>query len=151
MIENPSLLHTLVQTWFAVNNPPLGQLHLLRLECLIQLRITTRNCNQKRPWCISRWLRNFTSTSRYEYSHLLFLNVLLTIPGQINVSLTSFSRTLDDYNKLAKQEIQTEKQQKAYERIKNFRSELTEYRDRFDRLKQELDERVSLNPYERQE
>lgn len=73
----------------------------------------------------------------------LSLNILLTSPGQINASLTSFSRTIDDYNKLAKQEIQPEKQQKAYERIKNFRSELSEYRDRFDRLKQELDDRVS--------
>ena len=74
------------------------------------------------------------------------LDILLTTLGQINASLTSFSRTVDDYNKLAKQEIQPEKQQKAYERIKNFRSELTEYRDRFDRLKQEADERVSPNP-----
>jgi Golgi SNAP receptor complex protein 2 len=72
-------------------------------------------------------------------------NIPLMTPGQINASLTSFSRTVDDYNKLAKQEIQPEKQQKAYERIKNFRSELSEYRDRFDRLKQELDERVSPN------
>jgi DNA repair exonuclease SbcCD ATPase subunit len=83
-------------------------------------------------------------------SPTLLLNLLLTTPGQINASLTSFSRTVDDYNKLAKQEIQQEKQQKAYERIKNFRSELSEYRDRFDRLKQELDERVSPTTYQRQ-
>jgi len=64
--------------------------------------------------------------------------------GQINASLTSFSRTVDDYNKLAKQELVAEKQQKAYERIKNFRSEQADYRDRFDRLKKEAEERVRL-------
>jgi Golgi SNAP receptor complex protein 2 len=68
----------------------------------------------------------------------------LTRAGQINASLTSFSRTVDDYNKLAKQELVPEKQQKAYERIKTFRSELSDYRERFDRLKQEADERVRL-------
>ncbi|KIW08700.1 uncharacterized protein PV09_00647 [Verruconis gallopava] len=61
--------------------------------------------------------------------------------GQINASLTSFARTIEDYNKLAKQELVPEKQTKAYERIKNFRSEQAEYRDRFERLKQELEQR----------
>lgn len=35
------------------------------------------------------------------------------------------------------------KQEKAYERIKNFRAELTDYREQFNRLKSENDERVS--------
>lgn len=63
--------------------------------------------------------------------------------GQINASLTSFSRTIDDYNRLAKQEMVAEKQEKAYERIKNFRNDLAEYRDQFGKLKKESDERVS--------
>ncbi|KAF2141841.1 uncharacterized protein K452DRAFT_271667 [Aplosporella prunicola CBS 121167] len=64
--------------------------------------------------------------------------------GQINASLTSFSRTIDDYNRLAKQEMVAAKQEKAYERIKNFRGELTDYREQFTKLKQENDERQSV-------
>ncbi|EOD43310.1 Transporter bos1 [Neofusicoccum parvum] len=64
--------------------------------------------------------------------------------GQINASLTSFSRTIDDYNRLAKQEMVAAKQEKAYERIKNFRTELTDYREQFQRLKTENDERQQV-------
>ncbi|KAK7548753.1 membrin [Phyllosticta citricarpa] len=64
--------------------------------------------------------------------------------GQINASLTSFSRTIDDYNRLAKQEMVPEKQEKAYERIKNFRNELCEYKDQFGKLKKESDDRQSV-------
>ena len=63
--------------------------------------------------------------------------------GQVTASLTSFSRTIDDYNKLAKQELVPEKQTKAFERVKTFKSELGEYRDRLDRVKQEAAEKVS--------
>ncbi|KAF2837257.1 transporter bos1 [Patellaria atrata CBS 101060] len=61
--------------------------------------------------------------------------------GQINASLTSFNRTIDDYNKLAKQELVPEKQRKAQERVKTFRTELADYRDHFSRLKQETEAR----------
>ncbi|KAF2760592.1 V-snare-domain-containing protein [Pseudovirgaria hyperparasitica] len=57
--------------------------------------------------------------------------------GQISASLTSFSRTVDDYSRLAKQEIVAAKQDKAFERVKTFRSELSDYRDQFNRLKQD--------------
>jgi Golgi SNAP receptor complex protein 2 len=57
--------------------------------------------------------------------------------------LTSFNRTIDDYNKLAKQELVPEKQTKAYERIKTFRSEQADYRDRLDSLKQQATERIT--------
>ncbi|OCK79713.1 vesicle transport V-SNARE protein [Lepidopterella palustris CBS 459.81] len=56
--------------------------------------------------------------------------------GQINASLTSFSRTIDDYNKLAKQEIVATKQEKAFERLKAFRAELADYREQFSRARQ---------------
>jgi golgi SNAP receptor complex member 2 len=49
--------------------------------------------------------------------------------------LTSFSRTVDDYAKLAKQEPVAVKQEKAFERLKQFRGELAEYREQFQRLK----------------
>ncbi|KAI1497752.1 V-snare-domain-containing protein [Biscogniauxia marginata] len=55
--------------------------------------------------------------------------------GSISASLTAFSRTLDEYSALAKQELNPAKQEKAFDRIKNFRAELSEFRARFDSLK----------------
>jgi Golgi SNAP receptor complex protein 2 len=57
------------------------------------------------------------------------------LQAQLNASLTSFARTIDDYGKLAKQEFSQAKQEKAYERLKNFKSELEEYRTSFKRIK----------------
>lgn len=57
------------------------------------------------------------------------------LQAQLNASLTSFSRTIDEYGKLAKQEPVHTKQEKAFERLKNFRGELEEYRDNFKRIK----------------
>jgi len=67
--------------------------------------------------------------------------------GQISASLTSFARTIEDYNKLAKQELVPDKQTKAYDRIKTFRAENTEYRDRFERLKQDVEERQTTQAH----
>ncbi|KAH4923221.1 hypothetical protein HBH74_120630, partial [Parastagonospora nodorum] len=53
----------------------------------------------------------------------------------LNASLTTFARTIDDYGKLAKQEPVQTKQEKAFERLKNFRNELDEYRASFKRIK----------------
>lgn len=66
------------------------------------------------------------------------------LQGQINASLTSFSRTIDDYAKLAKQEPVATKQEKAFERLKQFRTELQEYRESFLRMKGIADEMVGL-------
>ncbi|KAF2793456.1 protein transport protein BOS1 [Melanomma pulvis-pyrius CBS 109.77] len=57
------------------------------------------------------------------------------LQGQLNASLTSFSRTIDDYSKLAKQEPVQTKQEKAFERLKTFRAELDEYRASFKNIK----------------
>lgn len=62
--------------------------------------------------------------------------------GSLSASLTAFARTLDEYNALAKQELNTAKQEKALERIRNFRSELHDYRAQFDGLKTARDEVV---------
>lgn len=64
-------------------------------------------------------------------------------PGQISTTLTSFSRTIDDYSETAKKELNPAKQEKAWERIKNFRAEILEYRQRFDSLKSQREETVS--------
>ncbi|KAF3052389.1 protein transport protein bos1 [Didymella keratinophila] len=57
------------------------------------------------------------------------------LQAQLNASLATFSRTIDDYGKLAKQEPVQTKQEKAFERLKNFRAELDEYRESFKRIK----------------
>ncbi|KAI9816245.1 MAG: protein transport protein bos1 [Pycnora praestabilis] len=68
------------------------------------------------------------------------------LQGQTSTSLTSFSRTIDDYYIMAKRELIPTKQEKAYERVKNFRSELSDYRSQFDRLKKEReDNQTTLN------
>lgn len=56
--------------------------------------------------------------------------------------MTSFSRTVDDYNRLAKQEIVEDKKEKAIGRIKNFKSDLADFREQFEKLKKEREEAV---------
>jgi Golgi SNAP receptor complex protein 2 len=67
------------------------------------------------------------------------------LQAQLNASLTSFARTIDDYGKLTKQEPVQTKQEKAFERLKNFRSELEEYRDSFKRVKSANEDVVCLS------
>lgn len=50
---------------------------------------------------------------------------------------------MDDYSSLSKKELIPEKQEKAFERVKKFRAELSEYREQFDRLRKEREEAVS--------
>ena len=63
--------------------------------------------------------------------------------GQISASLASLSRTIDDYAEMAKKELVHAKQEKAHERLKNFKAELAEYRQTFDHLKRQREEVVS--------
>lgn len=60
--------------------------------------------------------------------------------GSLSASLTAFQRTIDEYNSLAKQELNPAKQEKALERIRNFRTELSDYRREFESLKAARDE-----------
>ncbi|KAI1775884.1 V-snare-domain-containing protein [Hypoxylon cercidicola] len=69
--------------------------------------------------------------------------------GSLSASLTAFSRTLDEYNALAKQELNPAKQEKAYERIRNFRSELSSFRTQLDEFKEKREE--SLHAQNRNE
>lgn len=68
------------------------------------------------------------------------------LQGQIQASLTSLSRTIDDYAELAKGELVPTKQEKAMERIKNFRTDLADYRQTFSRLKKDREEAVCKSP-----
>lgn len=70
----------------------------------------------------------------------------LGLLGQISASLTSFSRTVDDYSASSKKELIPAKQEKAFDRVKKFRTELADYRLQFDRLRKEREEAVS-SPY----
>ncbi|KAJ9619265.1 protein transport protein bos1 [Taxawa tesnikishii (nom. ined.)] len=65
------------------------------------------------------------------------------LQGQLTTSLTSFSRTIDDYAKSASHELQPEKAEKARDRLANFKSELSDYRSRFAALKAASEERQS--------
>lgn len=62
--------------------------------------------------------------------------------GQIAASLASLSRTVDDYSALSKKELIPAKQEKAFERVKNFREELGDYRQQFDNLRKEREDAV---------
>ncbi|PYI09887.1 synaptobrevin [Aspergillus sclerotiicarbonarius CBS 121057] len=66
------------------------------------------------------------------------------LQGQIAASLASLSRTIDDYSALSKKELIPEKQEKAFERVKNFRTELADYRVHFDRLRKEREDAQSV-------
>lgn len=66
------------------------------------------------------------------------------LQGQIAASLASLSRTVDDYSTLSKKELIPEKQQKAFERVNNFRSELADYRQHFDGLRKEREQAQSV-------
>ncbi|KAF9529426.1 golgi SNAP receptor complex member bos1 [Crepidotus variabilis] len=57
--------------------------------------------------------------------------------GQISASLAAMSRTIDDYDSMAKREMIKAKQEKAQIRVQKFRQDYAELRTQFDRLKGE--------------
>ncbi|KAL3417797.1 vesicle transport v-snare protein [Phlyctema vagabunda] len=90
-------------------------------------------------------LKQSTSLSR-DLSTASTSPITPSLLGQISASLTSFSRTLDTYEGLAKAELIPTKQEKAFERLKSFRGELSEFRSQFSRLRAEADEnQTSVN------
>ncbi|KAL2811666.1 dihydrolipoamide acetyltransferase component of pyruvate dehydrogenase [Aspergillus granulosus] len=62
----------------------------------------------------------------------------------VAASLASLSRTIDEYSALSKKELIPEKQAKAFERVKNFRAELQDYRQHFDQLRKEREDAQSV-------
>jgi len=67
------------------------------------------------------------------------------LQGQISTSLQNLQRTLTDYENLSRNELNTEKKDKAAERLKNFRSDLSSYRAQFDELKRERETAVHVD------
>ncbi|KAF8536668.1 synaptobrevin [Trichophaea hybrida] len=59
------------------------------------------------------------------------------LQGQISASIASLSRTIDDYDGMARREMIPAKKEKAEQRVKTFRKEMTEYRQHFEKLKGE--------------
>jgi Golgi SNAP receptor complex protein 2 len=57
------------------------------------------------------------------------------LQGQISASLTALTRTIDDYDALARRELISAKKEKAIVRVKEFRTALAELRTRFEELK----------------
>ncbi|KAK2606021.1 Protein transport protein bos1 [Conoideocrella luteorostrata] len=55
--------------------------------------------------------------------------------GNVSASLSSFSKTTDEYNHLARQEIVPKKQEEAFERVKRFREDLSDFRSQIDGLR----------------
>ncbi|TQS32928.1 hypothetical protein Golomagni_06743 [Golovinomyces magnicellulatus] len=55
--------------------------------------------------------------------------------GNVSASLASFSKSLDEYNSLARQEIVPTKQEEAHSRVKKFREDLSGFRNKIDTLK----------------
>jgi golgi SNAP receptor complex member 2 len=90
-----------------------------------------------------RLLRCKVCLSTPTSSKFHFLTFYLT--GQISTSLTSLSRTLDDYSNLTRNELNAEKKEKAAERLKNFRADLSSYRTQFEQLRKEREASVAAS------
>jgi len=67
----------------------------------------------------------------------------LALQGQISATLATLQRTIDEYDSMARRELVTAKQDKAFARIRNFRSEATESRNLFEKLKKEREEIIN--------
>lgn len=60
--------------------------------------------------------------------------------GNISASIASFTKSLDEYNSLARQEIVPKKQEEAFSRVKKFREDLSGFRNQMDSLKKAREE-----------
>ncbi|OAQ97703.1 hypothetical protein LLEC1_03190 [Akanthomyces lecanii] len=60
--------------------------------------------------------------------------------GNVSVTLATFTKAIDEYNSLARQEIVPKKQDEAFERVKRFRDDLAGFRSRVDNLKKAREE-----------
>ncbi|KAG7120510.1 Protein transport protein bos1 like [Verticillium longisporum] len=65
--------------------------------------------------------------------------------GSLSASLSSFSKTVDEYNGLARQELVPKKQEEALERVKRFKGDLTDFRSRIDTLKRQREDAAHQN------
>ncbi|CAG9940149.1 unnamed protein product [Clonostachys rosea f. rosea IK726] len=60
--------------------------------------------------------------------------------GNVSASLATFTKSIDEYNALARQEIVPKKQEEAIERVRKFREDLSSFRSDIDVLKKTRDD-----------
>ncbi|KAL0944979.1 vesicle transport V-SNARE protein [Colletotrichum truncatum] len=65
--------------------------------------------------------------------------------GNVSASLASFSKTVDEYHNLARQELVPKKQEEAFERVKRFRDDLADFRSQVDSLKKAREDAIHNN------
>lgn len=58
----------------------------------------------------------------------------------MSASIASFTKTLDEYQSFARQEIVPKKQEEAFDRLKRFREDLSDFRSQVDSLKKAREE-----------
>ncbi|KAF7558351.1 hypothetical protein G7046_g5791 [Stylonectria norvegica] len=90
---------------------------------------------------------SYNSALRQSKALRLELSTLNTKPqaspadiGNVSVSLATLTKFVDEYNNLARQELVPKKQEEAYERVKKFREDLTDFRTQVDSLKKARDD-----------
>lgn len=61
-----------------------------------------------------------------------------SLSGQLSASLSGLSRTVDDYENMAKRELHIQKREKALQRVKKFREEERDMRMTFTSIKNKV-------------
>ncbi|KAG5438444.1 hypothetical protein PCANB_002933 [Pneumocystis canis] len=69
----------------------------------------------------------------------------IPLQGQITVGLNSLSRTINEYEAISKKEMNMEKQEKAISRVKDFKKQYLELKEKFDNLKIKCTQMEHLN------
>ncbi|KAK4237700.1 hypothetical protein C8A03DRAFT_44463 [Achaetomium macrosporum] len=96
---------------------------------------TTFNSALKQRTTIRKDLSLLSNPTDPQHQQQLPQQVTPAALGSISASLTAFARTIDEYHALAKQELNKAKQEKAFERIRDFRAELADFRAQLETLK----------------
>ncbi|PVF96771.1 V-snare-domain-containing protein [Serendipita vermifera] len=81
-----------------------------------------------------------TASIQGDIDKLLAGDTSAALQGQITASLAGLSRTIDDYDSMAKREMIKAKQEKAFMRVQKFRSDYTELKSQLDSAKRQVTE-----------
>ncbi|KAI0040321.1 V-snare-domain-containing protein [Auriscalpium vulgare] len=76
-----------------------------------------------------------TSSIQADLERLRGGDTSASLLGQISASLAAMSRTIDDYDSMARREMIKAKQEKAASRVQKFRSDYADFRKEFERVK----------------
>ncbi|KAF5370821.1 hypothetical protein D9758_001982 [Tetrapyrgos nigripes] len=78
-----------------------------------------------------------TNSIQADLEHMRNGDSSASLIGQISASLAAMHRTIEDYDSMAKREMIKAKQEKAQMRVQKFRTDYTELRGQFERLRAE--------------